>query len=72
MGYGHAFLRYSSVTGDWKGLDAEELRGVRFSPNVIRVIKSRWMKWVRLVARVGERRFAYRVLVGKLEGKKNI
>jgi len=56
------------VTGYWKILHDEELRGMNFSPDVILVIKSRWMKWVGNVAR-GERRFAYRVLVRKPEGK---
>jgi len=57
------------VTGDWKILHGGELRGMYFSPDVIRVIKSSWMKWVGNVARVGERRFAYRVLVRKPEEK---
>ena len=40
------------------------------SPNIVRVIESRRMKWVGRVARMGERRGAYRVLVGKPEGKR--
>jgi hypothetical protein len=56
------------LTGDWKRLDGGELLGVHFSPNFIRVIKSRWMKWAGHVARVRERRFTYRVLVVKPDG----
>ena len=57
------------MTGDWKRLLDDELRDLYFSPNFIRVIKSRRAKRVGHVARVEERRFAYRVLVGKPEGK---
>jgi hypothetical protein len=41
-----------------------------FSPNIVRVIKSRRMRWVGHVARMGEKRGAYRFLVGKPEGKR--
>ena len=40
------------------------------SPNIVRVIKSRRMRWMCYVARMGERRGVYRVLVGKPEGKR--
>ena len=48
----------------------EELNDLYCSPNIVRVIKSRRMRWARHVARIGERRGVYRVLVGKPEGKR--
>ena len=48
----------------------EELNDVYSSPNIVRVIKSRRMRWAGHVARMGERRGVYRVLVGKPEGKR--
>ena len=53
------------VTGEWRKLHNEELKGLYASPNIVRVIKSRKMKWAGHVARMGERRGVYRVLVGK-------
>jgi hypothetical protein len=53
------------VTGEWRKLHNEELNELYCSPNVIRVMKSR-MKWA---GHVGERSGAYRVLVGRPEGK---
>jgi hypothetical protein len=58
------------VTGDWRKLRNEELNDLYFSPNIVRVIKSRRMLWVGYVARMGERRDVYRVLIGKPEGKR--
>jgi hypothetical protein len=52
------------VTGDWKQLHNEELRDLYSSPSIIRIIKSRRMKWTSHVARMGEKRNAYRLLVG--------
>jgi hypothetical protein len=57
------------VTGEWRKLHNEELNDLYCSPNIVRVIKSRRMRWVGHVARMGERRGVYRVLVGKPEGK---
>jgi len=57
------------VTGEWRKLHNEELNDLYSSPNIVRVIKSRRMKWTGHVARVGESTDAYRVLVGKLEGQ---
>jgi len=54
------------VTGDWIKLPNEELNDLRSSPNIVRVIKSRRMRRSGPVARMGERRVAYRVLVGSL------
>ena len=53
------------VTGEWRRLHNEELYAVYSSPNIIRVIKSRRMRWTGHVARIEERR----VLVGKPEGR---
>jgi len=57
------------VTGEWSKLHNEELNDLYFSPNIVRVIKSRRRKWEGYVARLGERRGVYRVLVGKPERK---
>ena len=58
------------LTGEWKRLLNEELNDLYSSPNIVRVIKSRRMRWAGHVARVGEERGAYRVLVGKPEGNR--
>jgi len=58
------------VTGEWRRLHNEELNDFYCSPNIVRVIKSRKMKWAGLVARMSEERWVYRVLVGKPEGKR--
>jgi hypothetical protein len=58
------------VTGGWRELHNEELRDLYFSPSIIRIIKSRRMRWPGHVARTGEKRNAYRLLVGKPEGKR--
>jgi hypothetical protein len=58
------------ATGEWRRLRNEELNGLYSSPNIIRVIKSRRMRWVEHVARMGEKRGAYRILVGRPEGRR--
>ena len=58
------------VTGEWRRLHNEELYAVYSSPNIIRVIKSRRLRWAGHVACVGERRGANRVLVGKADGRR--
>jgi hypothetical protein len=58
------------VTGDWRKLHNEELRDSHSSPSIIRIIKSRRMRWVGHVARMGEKKNAYRLLVGNPEGKR--
>ena len=52
------------VTGEWRRLHKEELNDLYSSPNIVRVIKSRRMRWAGHVARMGEERDAFRVLVG--------
>ena len=63
-------LRREEVTGEWRRLHNEELNDLYTSPNIVRVIKSRRMRWARHVARMGEERGVYRALVGKPEGKR--
>jgi hypothetical protein len=58
------------VTGVWRRLHNEELNDVCLSPNIIRVIKSRRVKWAGHVACMGEGRGAYRILVGRPEGNR--
>ena len=58
------------VTGEWRKLHNEELNDLYCSPNVVRVVKLRRMRWAGHVACMGERRGVYRVLVGKPEGKR--
>jgi hypothetical protein len=58
------------VPRDWRRLHNEELNDLYSSPNIIRVIKSRRMRWVGHVARMGKGRGAYRVLVGRPEGRR--
>jgi hypothetical protein len=58
------------VTGEWRKLHNEELRDLYSSPSIIRIVKSRRMKWVGHVARMGEKRNVYRILVEKPEGKR--
>ena len=59
-------------TGEWRRLHNEELSDLYSSPNIVRVIKSRRMRWARHVARMGEDRGVYRVLVGKPEEKRQL
>ena len=61
--------RRDEVTRDWRRLHNEELNDLYCSPNIVWVIKSRRMRWAGHVARMGEERGVYRVLVGKPEGK---
>jgi hypothetical protein len=58
------------VTGYWRKLHNEELHNMYSSPNIIRMIKSRRMRWAGHVVRMGETRNAYRILVRKPEGKR--
>ncbi|KAJ4440775.1 hypothetical protein ANN_10621 [Periplaneta americana] len=58
------------VTGEWRKLHNTELHALYCSPDIIRNIKSRRLRWTGHVARMGESRNAYRVLVGRPEGKR--
>ena len=58
------------VTGEWRKLHNEELNDLYCSPNIVRVIKSRRMRWAGHVARMEEGRGVHKVLVGKPEGKR--
>jgi PAS domain-containing protein len=58
------------VTGGWRKLHNEEFHSLYFSPSIIRMIKSRRLRWARHVVRTGEKMNAYRILVGTPEGKR--
>ena len=58
------------VTGEWRKLHNEKLSDLYSLPNIVRVVKSRRMRWAVRVARMGEGRGVHRVLVGKPEGKR--
>ena len=58
------------VPGEWRKLHDEEPNDLYSSPNIVRVIKSRRMRWAGHVTSMGERRGVYRILVGKSEGKR--
>jgi len=62
--------RRDEVTGEWRRLHNEELNDLFSSPNIMQVIKLRRMWWAGHVARMGEERGVYRVLVGKPEGRR--
>jgi hypothetical protein len=57
------------VTGEWRKLHNKELNDLYYSQNIIRLIKSRRMRWAGHVAHMGERRGAHTVLVANLDGK---
>jgi hypothetical protein len=58
------------VTGEWRKLHNEELKDLYSLPNIVRVVKSRRMRWAGHVARMGEDRGVHRVLVGRPKGKR--
>jgi hypothetical protein len=62
--------KMDGMTGGWRKLHNEELHNLYSSPSIIRIIKSRRMKWAGHVARMGEKRNVYRLLVGKPEGRR--
>jgi hypothetical protein len=67
---GRIFEPKREEDGSWRKLHNDELHSLYSSPNIITVIKSRRMWWAGHVARMGEWRGVYRVLVGRLEGKR--
>jgi hypothetical protein len=60
------------VTEKWRRLHNEELYALYFSPNIIQVIRSIIMRWAVHMARMGDRRGAYRVLMGRRDGKNHL
>jgi hypothetical protein len=62
--------KWDEVTGEWRKLHNEELHILYSSPNIIRQIKPMRMRWAGHVARMGEERNVYRVLMRKPEGKR--
>ena len=62
--------RRDEVTGERRRLHNKELNDLCSSSNIVRVIKSKRMRWTGHVARMGEERGLYRLLVGKPEGKR--
>ena len=62
--------RRDKVTGEWRRLHNVELNDLYSPPNILRVIKSRSMRWAGHVVHMGEERGVYRVLVGKPEGRR--
>jgi hypothetical protein len=56
--------------GSWRKLRNDKLHSLYSSPNIVRVIKSRRTRWAGHVARMGEGRCIYRILVGRPEGKR--
>jgi hypothetical protein len=63
-------LKRDEVIGSWRKLHNEDLHNLYCSPSTIRIIKSRRMRWAGHVARMGEKRNACMILVGKPEGKR--
>jgi hypothetical protein len=64
------FFLWVYVREKWRKFHSEELRNLYSYPNIIRQIKSRRMRWAEHVARMGEEKKLYKVLVGKSEGKR--
>jgi hypothetical protein len=63
-------LKRDEVTGEQRKLHNNQLHDLYSSPSIIRIIKSRRMRWAGHVARMGAKRNAYRLLVGKPEGRR--
>jgi hypothetical protein len=63
-------LKRDEVTGERRKLHNEELHDLYSSPSIIKIIKTRRMRWAGHVVRMGEKRNAYRLLAGKLEGRR--
>jgi len=65
-------LRRDELKGEWRRLHNEELNDFYSSPNIVRVIKLRRIRWAGHVARIGEERVVYRFLVEKPEGRRSL
>jgi len=65
--FGH---KRDEVPGEWRKIHNEKLNDLYSSPNSVRAIKSRRIRWAGHIARMGERRGVYRILVWKPEGKR--
>jgi len=63
-------FKRDEVTGEWRKLHNEELSDLYSLPNIVRVVKSRRMRWTGHVAHMGEGRVVHRFQVGKPEGKR--
>jgi hypothetical protein len=63
-------LKRDKVTGGWKTLHNEELRNLYSFPSIVRMMKSRRMRWAEHMARMEEKRNAYVIFMGKPEGKR--
>jgi hypothetical protein len=59
-------------TGEWRRLHNEELHSLYVAPDILRVMKSRRLRWAGQVARMTDDRTVHRVLVGKLQGKRPV
>jgi hypothetical protein len=64
--------RRDEVIGEWRKLHNQELHDLYSSPSIIRIMKLRRMRWAWHVARMGAKRNAYRLLVGKPEGRRTL
>jgi len=62
--------RSDEVTGEWRKLYNKELNDLYSSPNIVRVVKSRRMRWAGHVVHIGEMKNLYRFLLGKPEGRR--
>jgi hypothetical protein len=60
----------AEVTGGWRTLHNGELCNLHCPPSIVRMINSRRMRWAWLIGRIGEKRNAYRLLVGQPEEKR--
>jgi hypothetical protein len=65
-------LKKDEVTGGWRKLHNEELHNLYSSPSIIRMIKSRGMRWAGHIARMGRKWHAYRILVRRPERKRTL
>jgi hypothetical protein len=65
-------LKRNEVTGGWRKLHNDKLNNLYSSQSVNRMTKPRWMRWAGHIARIGEKRNVYRLLVGKPKGKRRL